>query len=176
MLVERVLDLPMREADVAIRMKEPSQADLVRKRLMSVKMCLYASNSYMKNNNPPQSLQELRGHRIVFQSISSEQVAAGETLVRELLSYDLKKILTVNNYFGVLQAVRFGLGIGVLPDYVAIDNPELIRVLPEISSNDVPVFLAYPEELRQSKRIAAFRDFVVKEITKQRQKAKSLYD
>ena len=32
MLEERVLDLPMREADVAIRMKEPSQADLIRKR------------------------------------------------------------------------------------------------------------------------------------------------
>ena len=42
MLEERVLDLPMREADVAIRMKEPSQADLIRKRLMSVQMRLYA--------------------------------------------------------------------------------------------------------------------------------------
>ena len=36
MLEERVLDLPMREADVAIRMKEPSQADLIRKRLLTV--------------------------------------------------------------------------------------------------------------------------------------------
>ncbi|MEP5153912.1 LysR family transcriptional regulator, partial [Planktotalea sp.] len=43
MLEEKVLDLPMREADVAIRMKEPSQADLIRKRLMTVHMQLYAS-------------------------------------------------------------------------------------------------------------------------------------
>ena len=42
MLEERVLDLPMREADVAIRMKEPSQADLIRKRLMTIKMRLFA--------------------------------------------------------------------------------------------------------------------------------------
>ena len=40
MLEEKVLDLPMREADVAIRMKEPSQADLVRKRLMNIRMRL----------------------------------------------------------------------------------------------------------------------------------------
>ena len=93
-----------------------------------------------------------------------------------MLSYDLKKILTVNNYFGVLQAVRFGLGIGVLPDYVAIDNPELVRILPEFSSNVVPIFLAYPEELRQSKRIAAFRDFVVNEIMIQRKKARSILE
>ena len=43
MLEERVLDLPMREADVAIRMKEPTQADLIRKRLMNIKMRLYAT-------------------------------------------------------------------------------------------------------------------------------------
>ena len=174
MLGERVLDLPMREADVAIRMKEPSQADLVRKRLMSVQLCLYANKAYVQKNKVPKTLSELRTHRVIFQNVSSEQVAAGETLVKELLSYDLKKILTVNNYFGVLQAVRFGLGIGVLPDYVAIDNPELVRILPEFASNVVPIFLAYPEELRQSKRIAAFRDFVVNEIMIQRKKARSI--
>jgi DNA-binding transcriptional LysR family regulator len=43
MLEERVLDLPMREADVAIRMKEPSQADLIRRKLMGVYMCLFAT-------------------------------------------------------------------------------------------------------------------------------------
>ena len=176
MLGERVLDLPMREADVAIRMKEPSQADLVRKRLMSIQLCLYANKSYVQKNKVPKTLTELRAHRVIFQNVSSEQVAAGETLVKELLSYDLKKILTVNNYFGVLQAVRFGLGIGVLPDYVAIDNPELVRILPEFSSNVVPIFLAYPEELRQSKRIAAFRDFVVNEIMIQRKKARSILE
>jgi len=174
MLGERVLDLPMREADVAIRMKEPSQADLVRKRLMSVQLCLYANKAYVQKNKVPKTLSELRAHRVIFQNVSSEQVAAGETLVKELLSYDLKKVLTVNNYFGVLQAVRFGLGIGVLPDYVAIDNPELVRILPEFASNVVPIFLAYPEELRQSKRIAAFRDFVVNEIMIQRKKARSI--
>ena len=174
MLGERVLDLPMREADVAIRMKEPSQADLVRKRLMSIQLCLYANKAYVQKNKIPKTLSELRTHRVIFQNVSSEQVAAGETLVKELLSYDLKKVLTVNNYFGVLQAVRFGLGIGVLPDYVAIDNPELVRILPEFASNVVPIFLAYPEELRQSKRIAAFRDFVVNEIMIQRKKARSI--
>lgn len=174
MLGERVLDLPMREADVAIRMKEPSQADLVRKRLMSIQLCLYANKAYLQKNKVPKALNELRSHRIIFQNVRSEQVAAGETLVKELLSYDLKKILTVNNYFGVLQAVKNGLGIGVLPDYVAIDNPELVRILPEFSSNVVPIFLAYPEELRQSKRIAAFRDFVVNEIMIQRKKARTI--
>ncbi|MEM7076951.1 MAG: LysR family transcriptional regulator, partial [Pseudomonadota bacterium] len=53
---------------------------------------------------------------------------------------------------------------GVLPDYLFRDFPELVRILPEVYSADVPVFLAYPEELRHSQRIAAFRDFVQEEI------------
>jgi len=70
----------------------------------------------------------------------------------------------VNNYFGVLQGVLNNIGIGVLPNYVTEDSPDLIRVLPDLESGEVPVFLAYPEELRQSKRISAFRDFVQDEI------------
>src|SRR6056297_2490925 len=67
MLEERVLDLPMREADVAIRMKEPSQADLIRKRLMSVNMRLYASPAYLDDRGRPESMDDLAGHRLICQ-------------------------------------------------------------------------------------------------------------
>ncbi len=49
MLEEKVLDLPMREADVAIRMKEPSQADLIRKRLMQIRMRMYATRNIWRS-------------------------------------------------------------------------------------------------------------------------------
>ncbi|MFO7921676.1 LysR family transcriptional regulator [Rhodobacteraceae bacterium W635] len=169
-LEERVIDLPMREADVAIRMKEPSQADLIRKRLMSVRMQLYASRQYLEVSGTPQSLEGLGTHRLISQNAQSAQVSAGALLVREIMSHDVGSFLTVNNYFGVLQGVLHDLGIGLLPDYLAEDFPQLVRVLPEVESNEVPVFLAYPEELRHSKRIAAFRDFVTEEIFAHRRK------
>ncbi len=172
MLEEKVLDLPMREADVAIRMKEPSQADLIRKRLMSVHMCLYATRQYLETHGTPESADELHAHRLICQNPRSAQVGAGATLVNELMTYDVPSLLTVNNYFGVLQGVLHNLGIGVLPDYLARDFPDLIRVIPDVESSEVPVFLAYPEELRQSKRIAAFRDFVQQEIFAYRKKMK----
>jgi DNA-binding transcriptional LysR family regulator len=168
MLEERVLDLPMREADVAIRMKEPSQADLIRKRLMNVHMRLYASPEYLDKNGRPETLSDLSSHRLISQNVTSAQVGAGASLVQEIMSHDVPSVLYVNNYYGVLQAVRHNLGIGVLPDYLTQDFPNLERVLPDIESGDIPVFLAYPEELRQSKRIAAFRDFVQEEIISHR--------
>ncbi|RVV99258.1 LysR family transcriptional regulator [Mesobaculum littorinae] len=170
MLEERVLDLPMREADVAIRMKEPSQADLVRRRLMTIRMRLYASPEYLAQRGTPKRMSDLADHRLICQNTASHQVAAGATLVQELLTYDVPSMLTVNNYFGALQAVIAGLGIGVLPDYVIQDFPNIVRVMPDIESAEVPVFLAYPEELRQSKRIAAFRDFVTEEIIAHRKR------
>jgi DNA-binding transcriptional LysR family regulator len=173
MLEERVLDLPMREADVAIRMKEPSQADLIRRRLMSVHMRLYASPQYLEKAGTPEALEEMSKHRLICQNVNAFQVSAGATLVRELLSYEVGSTLTVNNYFGVLQATLAGLGIGVLPDYVIEDFPQIVRVLPDVESNEVPVFLAYPEELRHSKRIAAFRDFVTEEIIAHRKRLKA---
>lgn len=170
MLEERVLDLPMREADVAIRMKEPSQADLIRKRLMSVRMRLYASRDYLAKNGQINDVDEISNHRLICQSLNSIQVAAGATLLQHLLTYDIPNLFTVNSYFGVLQGVLSDIGVGMLPDYVTEDFPDLVRVLPDLESGEVPVFLAYPEELRQSKRISAFRDFVQDEIFTHRKK------
>ncbi len=170
MLEEKVLDLPMREADVAIRMKEPSQADLVRKRLMNIRMRLYASPEYIAKHGMPERIEDISKHRLICQNPRSAQVASGLALVQQLMTYKVSSMLTVNNYFGVLQSVIHGLGIGMLPDYSAQDLRNVIRVMPDVESVEVPVYLAYPEELRQSKRIAAFRDFVEAEILATRRK------
>ena len=171
MLEERVLDLPMREADVAIRMKEPSQADLIRRRLMNIRMRLYATPEYLAAAGTPHRMEDLASHRLISQNPdTATQVAAGAMLVQSLMAVDVRSSLTVNSYFGVLQGVINHIGIGVLPDYLTEDFPNLVRVLPDIESGEVPVFLAYPEELRQSRRIAAFRDFVMQEIMEYRKR------
>ncbi len=163
-LAEHVLDLSMREADVAIRMKEPSQAELIRRRLMTVNMRLYASQEYLAVHGAPSTRAQLHDHRLISQSPAAEQANPAYHWTVPFLKSDHCSHMTVNNYFGVLQAVLHGVGIGVLPDYVTDDFPQLVRVLPDEQSQGIPVYLAYPEELRHSKRVAAFRDFVIHEI------------
>src|SRR5210317_1650046 len=92
MLEERVLDLPMREADVAIRMKEPSQADLIRKRLMMIKMCLYASPAYLEANGTPETIEDMADHRLICQNTDSDQVGAGLNLVQQLMLHDVRSL------------------------------------------------------------------------------------
>ena len=95
-------------------------------------------------------------------------------LVQKLITHGPGSMLSVNNYFGVLQGVLHDLGIGILPDYVTEDFPELVQVLPHEDTSGVPVYLAYPEELRHSQRVSAFRDFVQTEIMAHRKHMKEM--
>ena len=165
MLEERVLDLAMREADVAIRMKEPSQADLIRRRLMEVRIRFYASQDYVAKHGLPANAEELANHRLITHSPASPQVRAGADFVLPFLSSNTQSVLTVNSYFGILQGVRQGIGVGALPDYVITESSDLVPILAEDQSAPIPVYLAYVEELRHSKRVTAFRDFMLEEIT-----------
>ncbi len=170
MLDERVLDLPMREADVAIRMREPTQADLIRKRLMGLRLKLYASRKYLETSGTPERIEDITRHRLICQRPNSPQVVEGARLAQQLLQYEIASVLNINNYFGVLLAVLSDLGIGILPDYMTEDYPNLMRVLPGVESGEVPVFLTFPEELRQSKRVMAFRDFITEEVITHRRR------
>jgi DNA-binding transcriptional LysR family regulator len=171
MLEERILDLPMREADVAIRLKEPSQADLIRRRLMDVRIRLYASRGYLEQHGTPLTGEDLARHRLITQTPNSPQVRAGADFVQPYLASQPRSSLMVNNYFGILQGVIHGIGIGSLPDYLTLAFPDLVNVLPQEASAPIPVYLAYVEELRHSKRVCAFRDFVLEEISAYKRRA-----
>ena len=75
-----------------------------------------------------------------------------------------KPVLQVNNIYGIYRAVRSGVGIGALPDYFIEGSVNLVHILPELQSPQTEVYFVYPEELRQSARIAVFRDFLVRKI------------
>ena len=64
----------------------------------------------------------------------------------------------------MLKAAVAGLGIAALPDYITHDYPQLVNVLPEEVSPPFSVYFTYPEELRRSQRVIAFRDFMLLEV------------
>ena len=81
---------------------------------------------------------------------------------------DRRPILAVNNTYGKLRAVNSGLGLASLPDFVAAENSSLVRVLPELSGPPNEAYFVYPEELRSSKRISVFRDFLLRKVAEGR--------
>ena len=62
------------------------------------------------------------------------------------------------------QAVRAGVGIAALPNWMEEEAEGLHTILPDLKPPKVDVFFVYPEELRNSKRVAVFRDFLLAEM------------
>jgi DNA-binding transcriptional LysR family regulator len=165
------LDLSMREADVAIRMSPPRQPDLIQRHLVSVQVHVYASPEYIKKYGNPQRPEELDDHRIITYGEDSRPPVPGVNWLLEAGAkpgHDRRPILAVNNTYGMLRAVMSGLGIASLPDFVANEETGLVRVLPDISGPPNEAYFVYPEELRASKRISVFRDFLLRKVAEGR--------
>ncbi|MFX8828951.1 LysR substrate-binding domain-containing protein, partial [Acinetobacter baumannii] len=63
-------------------------------------------------------------------------------------------VLRINNVYGVMVAVESGLGIAALPDYMVQGNSRIVRILQDSEGPAFDTYFVYPEELRNSKRIA----------------------
>jgi DNA-binding transcriptional LysR family regulator len=165
------LDLSMREADVAIRMSPPRQPDLIQRHLVSVQVHIYATGEYLQKYGTPQRPEDLEEHRIIVYGEDARPPVPGVNWLLEVgvkSGQDRRPILTVNNTYGMLRAIMSGLGVAALPDFVANEHSGLVRVLPEVSGPPNEAYFVYPEELRTSKRISVFRDFLLRKVAEGR--------
>ncbi|MEL7462721.1 MAG: LysR family transcriptional regulator [Pseudomonadota bacterium] len=167
LLTEEVLDLPMREADVALMLREPEQADLIRRPLVESSIRFYASKSYVEQFGAPETAADFTGHRLISYRADNKSPLPPEVTdwLRETTRIEHHSDLAVNNYFAVMQAAETGIGIAPLPDYLSALNTDLVQVAPELVSPPFTIYIAYAEELRRSRRVLAFRDFVLEELS-----------
>ncbi len=161
------VDLSMREADVAIRLRTPTQPDLIQRRLMTIHVHAYASPTYLKEWGTPETADDLDRHRlIVYSDGPLSRITDPNWLLRngEGPRCTRRPALRVNNILAMLHAVQSGLGIAALPDYIMQNHQGLERVLPGMDGPMINAYFVYPEELRRSKRIAVFRDFLLEKV------------
>lgn len=158
------LDLTMRHADCAIRLRQPQQPDLIHRRLFTVHMHVYASAAYIAKYGKLNSVAELDQHRIITFGEPAPSYLTGlnwlETAGRSDGSARVPA-LQVNNLLSVRRAVQRGIGIAVLPDYMADKESGLIKMLPDLEETpSFDTFFCYPEALKNSAKLNAFRDFL----------------
>jgi len=167
LLDDRELDLSMREADVAIRMAPPRQPELIQRHLMTVHMHVYAAPTYIKRYGLPKSAEELDSHKVI---VYGEEIRPPVPDTNWLLRLGIKgedrrrPSLTVNNVYAIQRAAEAGLGLAALPEFMVLGSSSLVRVLPEVEGPRIDAYFVYPEELRNSKRIQVFRDFLLRKV------------
>ena len=164
LLSDDELDLSMREADVAIRVREPVQPDLIRRRLFTMHVHAYASAVYLKRFGEPKTLDDLDSHRILTYGVAAQSYL-GAINSLHFAGRDPKdprpSTLKVNNISALRRAVENGVGIAILPDYLALSDTSLVRILPQADMPELECFLVYAEELKNVARVRVFRDFLI---------------
>ncbi len=167
LLSDHDVDLSMREADVAVRLTPLTQPDLIQRHLVTVHMHVYAAPSYIKAHGMPTTVDELDKHRII---IYGEDTRPPVPNVNWLLRIGntsgrpRRPALTINNAYGIMRAVQSGAGLGALPEFMADGRSDLVQVLPELEGPQFDAYFVYPGELRASKRIQVFRDFLLRKV------------
>lgn len=163
LLADQELDLNMREADVGIRLRRPTQPNLIQRKLFTVHYHTYASSEYLKRYGTPREVADLDHHKIL--TFGTPPTYLGTINWLESAGFDngelRKPVLQINNVSGLYRATEMGLGIAALPDYIVGKNSSLVQLLPELEIPSLETYFVYPEEQRDSKRLAVFRDFIV---------------
>jgi DNA-binding transcriptional LysR family regulator len=165
----RELDLATRKADCAIWLRAPAQTDLIQRKLFTVHLHVYASENYLKRHGTPQSVEDLDDHKIItFGELAPNYLmgvnwleTAGRTQGKPRRSH-----LKINSLNAIKRAATLDGGLAMLPDYMVEDRildpgGKLIRILHEEELPTFDAFFCYPEEMKKSAKLQAFRDFLV---------------
>jgi DNA-binding transcriptional LysR family regulator len=159
------LDLAQRQADLALRMRQPVQSDLIQRKLFDVGYHIYASREYLTRRGQPLTVDDLNSHSVIIYGDAPPELRNINWLaeVGRKVGEPRKPTLCVNNIIGMGTAIETGVGLGALPDYFTAGRPQFVRVMSDTPGPSFEVHLCYPESLKGTKRVAVFRDFLVDE-------------
>ena len=153
-----VTNLLRREADIAIRMVQPDQTSLVAKRIGKLTLGVYAHRDYLQRAGTPKEPADLLQHTLLGNDKNEDIIrgfgALGYPMTREQFAF------RTDDLIAYWQALRSGVGIGFVADYLARSDSGVVRLLPMLKIPPIPVWLAVHREIRTSKRIRAVYDFL----------------
>ncbi|MTW16274.1 LysR family transcriptional regulator [Rhodoplanes serenus] len=125
----RVFSLAKREADIVVTIDPPDASRTDVRRLTDYTLSFYGSRDYLAAHPTIATTADLRDHRVVGyvpDLLFTDTLAyLGDFGVPEGLRFECASVI------GQIEAVRAGLGVGVLHDFVAQADPSLVRVLPQ---------------------------------------------
>lgn len=163
-LTNEELDLMMRQADCAIRLRAPQQSDLIQRRLFTVHMHLYASQSYINKHGQLTLIAELDNHRIVTFGEPIPTAIADvnwlDTAGRPDGSRRMAN-LQINDLLAIKRAVQRGAGIAALPDYMVDKDSGLVQLLPDSPVPSFDTYFCYTDAMKSQVKLHVFRDFLI---------------
>lgn len=126
----RSFSLSKREVDIAITVERPDEGRLTVRKLTDYTLSLYAARSYLAKAPALGSLGDLSAHRHV--TYVPDLLFAPSLDVRSELGLEGARMFQCASVIGQMEAVKSGMGIGLLHDYAACGHDDIVLVLPDI--------------------------------------------
>ena len=164
---DRILNLGMREADAALRLRKSKQGDLIQRLLVSIHFHMCASKDYLQRHGMPQSTEDLKKHCLIAYPKDTYAPFPDPNWLFDIAKVNPDRdnnLIMMNSMYAIHKAVKSGVGIAVLPDYLITKNPNLEMILPDLERPTVDMYFTYPEERRHSTRLASLREFLLEQI------------
>lgn len=163
---DNVSNLLKRDADIAIRMVKPEQSDLIAKRLGHIAILPCASQSYIDRWGAPRSLDDLFNHRLIGPDKDRTYRGAFKMLAqfagRE--PGEVRMVYRTDDFVAQAAAVRSGIGIGFVAQYLLPQNKALVALPLDIPIPPLPLWLAVHREIRTTPRIRLVFDELAKQL------------
>jgi len=155
-------DLLRREADIAVRMVQPTQGALIARRVGAIELGMHARPDYLARCGTPKRLDELAGHSVIG---FDKETARLRRMQSTIGSFDRSMFaLRADSDLAQLAMIRAGFGLGVCQ--VGLARREgLTRVLPKPFSFPLDTWVAMHEDLRDSPRCAVTFAALVKGLS-----------
>ncbi|HYG85027.1 MAG TPA: LysR family transcriptional regulator [Azospirillum sp.] len=162
----RLFSLSKREADVSIALSLPTQGRVVGRKLIDYRLGLYASRTYLERHGAPRGVDELAGHRLI--GYIDELLYAPELDYLHLVCPGAAPRFRSANLIAQFQAVVSGMGIAVLPAFIAHGAPNLEPVLVDEISLKRSFYLLIHADNQGLARIRATTRFIQAEVQRNR--------
>jgi DNA-binding transcriptional LysR family regulator len=165
-LDDHFTDLVAAKIDVGFRAGTAPERNVVARQLRKLSMTICASPDYLRQHGTPDSLESLLQHRCTgFRHPNTGRLIPWELQIGgEIVFQEVPAVATFNDVEAEVAAVRAGIGIGQLTDYMIGDDLEtgkLIPLLPQFASARLGLYIYYPQRERIPLRVRRFIDFVV---------------
>jgi DNA-binding transcriptional LysR family regulator len=157
-------DLRRREADIAIRNFQPTEPDLIAKKIRDVPARLYAAPSYLERIGNPRLPYDLR--RADFISIDNTGMFLKGLNSLGLNLTEANFPIFTENYLVMWELVKHGLGIGIIDGNIGDAEPLVRRALPELEPFMFPIWLVAHRELNTSRRVRVVFDLLAEELAR----------
>ncbi|AWN45199.1 LysR family transcriptional regulator [Methylobacterium terrae] len=154
----RLFSLSKREADIAIGLSLPPEGRIVGRKLTDYALRLYAAPAYLAQHPPIRTKADLEGHRFV--GYIDELLYSPELDYLQQVAPGVSARLRSANLNAQLQATVAGLGLAVLPCFMAAGRSDLTCVLPDEITLTRGFWLMMHADSRDLARIRAVAEHI----------------